>query len=642
MSIISLVVFNYSKNEINERHVEKLTIVNELKNQHVNDHFAQIKENIKHIEYDFGIEQDLSTVIYLHDEIDSLRENALKSQLKLQHEFEVLEYTFGFHRIMFKSLDGNPLVSTEKHKNLNEIDSLLYLTNSHLFLDSRKKTVYSDIYHPSNKEDDLYVTVMTPFVPSGKIEPIGIIACEIYMSDVFSAIQDSVGLGGNGETLIAKRLESPSVKLLKKPKDYTGDLDKLTYSLTGNSKNFNSVQLSVSDKEAKNRFVSNILDFNNKEVDMVWSYIPELNWSIFTKMDHLAASRSIQYLRAIIILLCIGILFFATITITIFVDRFLSPIIKIRDNMSDLASGLFPQKINYVMKDEIQDTTNSLNELVERLKNSTDFAQKLGKGKLDVQYLGTGEQDVLSIALLEMQESLLELEKQNGLRKWATEGLAIHGELLRRNNDSIYKLGDKFIRSLVNYVDGVHGAVYSISHIGSSSGLISLEDDNTYFELIGTYAYDLKEDNPRKIFSGKGLVGQCAKEKRTVLVENTPHDYLMISSGLGKASVTHVICVPMIVNTQVMGVVELTNFKAFEPHVIEFIETLGESFASAVMTVKLSEQTQETLKEFENTTSELLEKESELQVRYERALKEIERLKTLINKLEMNLGTQSH
>lgn len=641
MSVISIVVFNYSKNELNERLENKLFIINELKKEHVQSYFKQISENINHIEYDFGIEQELSSVVHLNSDVDSLNKHAQEAKSVLSSEFRILERSFGFHRIMFKSLDGNSLVETKEHKNLKSIDSLFYLTNSHFFLDARKNTIYSDVYHPFNKEEAFYITILTPFTPINRTEPIGILACEISMNEIFNVIQDSTGLGIYGETLIAKRLDAPYVQLLKKPKGFSGDVLNSRYGLEGNSNDFKAVQIAVSDKTASGRFARQILDYNDIEVDMSWSYLPELNWAIYTKMNHAVSSRSIQYLRAIIILLCSGILFFSIITITIFVDRFLTPIIKIRDNMVKLSRGLFPKKLSYEMNDEIHDTANALNNLIDRLKSSTDFAQQLGKGDLNVEYQGVNDQDVLSVALIEMRESLRELERQNNRRKWATEGLAIHGELLRKNNDNLEKLGEKFISSLVSYVNGVHGAVYSISHIGSSSGLISLDDDNTYFELIGTYAYDLKEDNPRKIFSGKGLIGQCAKERKTIKVDDVPHDYLMISSGLGKANVTHVLCVPMIVNTQVMGVVELTNFKSFEPHVIEFIETLGESFASAVMTVKLSEQTQDTLKEFESTTSELLEKESELQVRYERALNEIEKLRASINKLEKSPENRS-
>ena len=649
MTTISLVVFNFSEKKFSEHHKEKLGIINDLKKKRITNFFDHIQESINHVEYHTGLDEELKAVIHIDSDNDTLKAEALKAQAKLKYEFEILEKTFNFHRIMLKDLYGNPLVSTKTNKNFKAIDILLYGSDNGLFKDARNGYQYTDVYHPENKRDDFYITIFAPyFKDEDKKKPIAIISCEVSMNEVYQTVYDTTGLGENGMTVLMKKVSSNVHYVSKPSRTYTKDF--LQGKCIPVKDHEFAWQLCTSGKATHNKFKADVEDLAGEDiteikkidnVDLVWSYIPNIDWCIMTKMKHKDAINASKYLQVIIILLCIGILFFSVIIITISVDRFLTPIISIRDSMVELASGEFPKKLNYELNDEIQDTTIALNNLTTRLKGSTDFAQHLGKGDLNAEYFGSQNKDVLSRALINMQNSLREIEEQNQRRKWATEGLAIHSELLRKNSDHLELLGEKFISSLVNYIDGVHGAVYSISHIGSSSGLISLEEDSTYYELIGAFAYDLKEDNPKKISNGKGLVGQCAKEKRTIEVKNTPHDYLMITSGLGKANVTYITCIPMIVNTQVMGVVELTNFKPFEPHVISFIETLGENFASAIMTVKLSEQTQETLKEFEETTSSLLEKESELQHRYERALKEIENLKILINKLERNLGNQN-
>jgi GAF domain-containing protein len=314
------------------------------------------------------------------------------------------------------------------------------------------------------------------------------------------------------------------------------------------------------------------------------------------------------------------------------VERFLTPIINIRDNLVALAKGNFPKNLDYDMTDEINDTTIALNNLVERLKNSTNFAKAIGEGNLNAQYYGKQTQDVLTTSLLRMQQSLKRIEEDNNRRKWATEGFAIHGELFRKNNTNINQLGEAFIRSIVPYINGVHGAVYAVSHVGSSSGVISLQEDDTYFELIGTYATEIKEESYKKFRLGQGLVGQCAREKQTIIVNDESQSINFISSGLGKSKASHLLCVPMILNQQVMGVVELSSFEFFPKHVIEFIEMLGESFASAVMNVKNNYQTLNTLKEFEHTTEKLMHEQEELKHRYENALEEINLLREKLNK----------
>lgn len=642
MSTISFIIFSTTKTELQQRLTEKLQVINDLKIERIKSHFDNVKKSINHIEYNSDLDSYYLSIMNLDSPVDSLKSSAEQAQSRLLEEFESLEKTFSFNRIMLKSLEGSNIISTKEIKSLEYNDSLLYKTNSNIFLNAQKGFVYSDIYHPKGKEDQFYITVMAPYFKSNdKKEPMVIICCEILMNPVYSGISDTTGLGQTGETIITNRVGN-KVHFISRPRDYIGDFLKIQFDLSAdNNKDLRVSQLSVSNKNEKHGIGFELKDYKDNIVDAAWAYIPEINWGVITKIDHKESFTSIQYLRGIIVLLCSGILFFSVIIITIFVERFLTPIINIRNNLVSLAHGQFPKNLDYDMSDEIKDTTTALNNLVERLKNSTDFAKRIGSGDLNAKFHGDQTQDVLSKSLLSMQESLKNIDEENDRRKWATEGLAIHGELFRRNNSNLKNLGKSFIQSLIQYVNGVHGAIYAVSHVSSGSGVILLDEDSIFFELIGTYAYDIKEDSKKRYRLGQSIVGQCAKEKRTVKIENSPENFTSISSGLGKANATHIVCVPMLVNKQVMGVVELSNFTAFPDYVIEFIEMLGEGFASAVLSVQSSFQTQDTLKEFENTTSELLQKDEDLTIRYKNALTEIKVLKTKLNMLERNQEPQN-
>lgn len=91
------------------------------------------------------------------------------------------------------------------------------------------------------------------------------------------------------------------------------------------------------------------------------------------------------------------------------------------------------------------------------------------------------------------------------------------------------------------------------------------ENDTHYIELFASYAYHLPEGEKKTFKYGEGLAGQVAKEGKLVNINAVPEGYIQILSGLGSASPRHLIIIPLKEADEVIGVVEIASFHAFQP-----------------------------------------------------------------------------
>ncbi len=98
--------------------------------------------------------------------------------------------------------------------------------------------------------------------------------------------------------------------------------------------------------------------------------------------------------------------------------------------------------------------------------------------------------------------------------------------------------------------------------------------------------------------------------------------------------------VPMKVNEQVEGMLELASFKPFEPHEIAFVEDLAESFASTLVTVKNSDKMKRLLEESQMKSEQMQAQEEEMRQNMEELTatqEEMKRKQRELEKLKLDL-----
>ncbi len=267
------------------------------------------------------------------------------------------------------------------------------------------------------------------------------------------------------------------------------------------------------------------------------------------------------------------------------------------------------QQMSDSPNNEIGKLSNQINETLENLKDATDFVTAIGQGNLDIDYKATLDsgynhgKNKLADSLIDMQGKLKSLNEEERKRQWANEGLAKFVDIMRSSSDDIVTLGDKIISSLVQYTKSNQGALYILN---------DEDENNKHLELVSLFAFDIKKFETRRIKLGEGLLGQTYLEAETNYYTNFPDEYIRITSGLGDANPRSILIVPLKVDTQVYGIVELASFNEYAPHEITFVEKLGETIASSIASVRAAQKNKFLIEQFQSQTEQMRAQEEEM------------------------------
>ncbi len=332
----------------------------------------------------------------------------------------------------------------------------------------------------------------------------------------------------------------------------------------------------------------------------------------------------LQTALLIVFLVVVGVIIALIIAANI-----VKPIAYINSVISQLGKGELPEdKKTRFRKDEIGQIAGSVDKLIAGLRSTSFFAENIGKGQYQADYKPLSSSDVLGNALMDMRDNLAKVAEEDRRRNWATNGLALFAETLRKNNNEIAQLSDIVLSKLVEYVEANQGGLFIVVEEEEEDG----KKKEPYMRLEACYAWNKKKYLEQKVYLGDGLTGQAWQEKATIYLTEVPNDYVMITSGLGQANPSCILIVPLKVNEQVFGVVELASFTAFEPFEIEFVEKIAESIGSAIATAKSNERTQKLLEDSKALAEQSAAQEEEMLQNFEQmqeAQEEKERLQAI-------------
>ncbi|HXS15651.1 MAG TPA: HAMP domain-containing protein, partial [Polyangiaceae bacterium] len=252
---------------------------------------------------------------------------------------------------------------------------------------------------------------------------------------------------------------------------------------------------------------------------------------------------------------------------------------------------------------DLTDNVNQLaNNLTGQVRAIADVATAVTEGDLtrSITVEAQGELLALKERVNQMIANLRETTEKNREQDWLKTNLAKFSAMMQgqKTLESVSRL---IMSELTPLVGASHGAFF-----------ISNEQDET-LRLTSSYAYKERKYVSSRFTRGEGLVGQCALEKKPILLTRVPSDYIQVNSGLGEAPPLNILVLPILFEGEVRAVTELASFEPFSSIHRIFLDQLSESIGVVLNMIAANMRTEELLNQSQSLAQELQSQSLELQ-----------------------------
>ena len=254
-----------------------------------------------------------------------------------------------------------------------------------------------------------------------------------------------------------------------------------------------------------------------------------------------------------------------------------------------------------------KDLTGNVNllavNLTTQVRAIAEVATAVTKGDLtrSIQVEARGEVAELKDNINTMIGNLRLTTEHNTEQDWLKTNLANFTSMLQGQRD-LATVGRLLLSELAPLVDAQLGALYQMEDI-----------DIPRLKLLSVYADDSAQGYPEYLPLGKGLIGQCAADRRAILVKKLPAEAMTIGSAVFKARPRNVIVLPILFENHVKAVIELASLDKFTALQKTFLEQLTASIGIVLNSIEATMQTEGLLKQSQELAGELQTQQKELQ-----------------------------
>ncbi|MBD0690975.1 HAMP domain-containing protein [Streptomyces sp. CBMA123] len=201
-----------------------------------------------------------------------------------------------------------------------------------------------------------------------------------------------------------------------------------------------------------------------------------------------------------------------------------------------------------------------------------------------------------------MVGSLRETIQANQQQDWLKSNLARFSTAVQGRRD-IKAVAEMITDELTPLVGAQYGAFFLAEEC----------DGGTELVLISAYGRPAGALPARRLRLGESLVGQAARSRRIIAVDDLPPGYAVIGSGAGATDARSLVILPIALEEWLLGVLEFASVHPFTQVHLDLLEQFTESCGVNIGTLLANARTDELLAESQRLTAELQARSAELQ-----------------------------
>ncbi len=254
-----------------------------------------------------------------------------------------------------------------------------------------------------------------------------------------------------------------------------------------------------------------------------------------------------------------------------------------------------------------KDLTGNVNLLAANLTTQVraiaGVATAVTKGDLtrSIKVDARGEVAELKDNLNTMIDNLRLTTDRNTEQDWLKTNLARFTTMLQGRRD-LAVVGGMLLSELTPLVEAHQGVIYQM-----------LAEPTPHLKLLASFADDPEAGHPVQVALGEGLLGQCAREKRRMLIVNVPQTAPPVRSVLFQTPPRNILVLPVLFEGQVKAVIELASLSRFTTLHLAFLEQLTGSIGIVLNSIEATMQTEGLLVQSQQLAGELQSQQTELQ-----------------------------
>lgn len=298
----------------------------------------------------------------------------------------------------------------------------------------------------------------------------------------------------------------------------------------------------------------------------------------------------------IILVFCVLV---AIVLIYLVIKNIANHLFELQEAASKIALGHTNIALPTFAKDDLGVVARSIRKIDLSNQELAKAAEEIGKENYDIPIAAKGPHDVLGNALVNMRNSLERHSKKDKTELWLQTGESVVNGLLIGRSE-LKEFGLDVLKALVDYLDAALGTYY-IGEYGKN------------FELISSIGVADRSQLPQQITIGETLLGKVIAEKRSVLLEQLPDEYLQIRTSLGTAKPQWVLIIPLIHEKEVEGIIEIASINTIPEAAVAFANRIATNVGAAIHAIKSRIRLKELLEETQAQAEELQAQQTELE-----------------------------